>query len=81
MRIFNDKIISFFLIAVFLNASIVAANASSRIKDIATFEGVRENMLVGYGLVVGLNGTGDSLKDGHFTKQSLMAMLERLGVK
>ena len=55
--------------------------AASRIKDIATFEGVRENLLVGYGLVVGLNGTGDSLKDGHFTKQSLLAMLERLGVK
>jgi flagellar P-ring protein FlgI len=57
------------------------ANASSRIKDIVTFEGVRENMLVGYGLVVGLNGTGDNLADGHFTKQSLMSMLERLGVK
>ena len=55
--------------------------ASSRIKDIANFEGVRENLLVGYGLVVGLNGTGDSLDDGHFTKQSLLAMLERLGVK
>ena len=38
-------------------------------------------MLVGYGLVVGLNGTGDSLNDGHFTKQSLQAMLNRLGVK
>lgn len=56
-------------------------HASSRIKDIVTFEGVRENMLVGYGLVVGLNGTGDSLADGHFTKQSLLSMLERLGVK
>jgi len=62
-----------------LSASVV--EASSRIKDIASFEGVRENMLVGYGLVVGLNGTGDSIADGHFTKQSLMAMLERLGVK
>lgn len=63
---------------------LLAANnalASSRIKDITTFEGVRENMLVGYGLVVGLNGTGDSLADGHFTKQSLLSMLERLGVK
>ncbi len=58
-----------------------AAEASSRIKDIVEFEGVRENMLVGYGLVVGLNGTGDSLEDGHFTKQSLQAMLNRLGVK
>ena len=57
------------------------ANASSRIKDIVDFEGVRDNMLVGYGLVVGLNGTGDSLADGHFTKQSLQAMLNRLGVK
>jgi flagellar P-ring protein precursor FlgI len=57
------------------------ANASSRIKDIVTFEGVRDNMLVGYGIVVGLNGTGDSLANGHFTKQSLLAMLDRLGVK
>ena len=56
------------------------ARASSRIKDIADFEGVRENMLVGYGLVVGLNGTGDTLTDAAFTKQSLVGMLERLGV-
>jgi flagellar P-ring protein precursor FlgI len=58
-----------------------AANAASRIKDIVDFEGVRDNMLVGYGLVVGLNNTGDTLKTGHFTKQSLQAMLNRLGVK
>lgn len=57
------------------------ANAASRIKDVVDFEGVRDNMLVGYGLVVGLNGTGDTLKNGHFTKQSLLAMLNRLGVK
>ena len=58
-----------------------AAHAASRIKDIVDVEGIRDNMLVGYGLVVGLNGTGDSLADGHFTKQSLQAMLNRLGVK
>ena len=58
-----------------------AADAASRLKDIIEFEGVRENMLVGYGLVVGLNNTGDTLKDGHFTKQSLQSMLNRLGVK
>ena len=58
-----------------------AAQASSRIKDIVTFEGVRDNLLVGYGLVVGLNNTGDDLENGHFTKQSLLAMLDRLGVK
>ncbi|MBN08288.1 MAG: flagellar biosynthesis protein FlgA [Rhodospirillaceae bacterium] len=58
-----------------------SVSATSRIKDIANFEGVRDNLLVGYGLVVGLNNTGDTLADGHFTKQSLLAMLERLGVK
>lgn len=57
-----------------------AADANSRIKDIADFEGVRDNQLVGYGLVVGLNGTGDSLTNSPFTKQSLIGMLERLGV-
>lgn len=56
------------------------ADASSRLKDIVDIEGVRENQLVGYGLVVGLNGTGDSLRNSPFTKQSLEAMLERLGV-
>jgi flagellar P-ring protein FlgI len=54
--------------------------ALSRIKDLATVEGVRQNQLVGYGLVVGLNGTGDTLNNAAFTKQSLQAMLERLGV-
>jgi flagellar P-ring protein precursor FlgI len=54
--------------------------AAPRIKDIADFEGVRENQLVGYGLVVGLAGTGDSLRNSAFTRQSLAAMLERLGV-
>jgi flagellar P-ring protein FlgI len=57
-----------------------ARAAPSRVKDIADFEGVRTNMLVGYGLVVGLNGTGDSLRNSVFTQESLVAMLERLGV-
>ena len=56
------------------------AFSKSRIKDIVEFEGVRENMLVGYGIVVGLNGTGDALRNAPMTKQSLEAMLERLGV-
>jgi flagellar P-ring protein precursor FlgI len=56
------------------------AGAASRIKDVVDFEGVRDNLLVGYGLVVGLNGTGDSLRNSPFTRQSLQAMLERLGV-
>jgi len=57
-----------------------SASAASRIKDIADFEGVRDNMLVGYGLVVGLNGTGDTLNQAIFTRESLIGMLERLGV-
>ena len=56
------------------------AVGQSRIKDIVSFEGVRDNMLVGYDLVVGLNGTGDSLSNAIFTKESLIGMLERLGV-
>ena len=68
--------------AVLLAATLCAGPsfAKSRIKDIVEFEGVRDNMLVGYGLVVGLNGTGDSLRNAPFTRQSLEAMLERLGV-
>jgi flagellar P-ring protein precursor FlgI len=61
-------------------ASVAPGAATSRIKDLANFEGVRENQLIGYGLVVGLNGTGDTLNNIPFTKQSLQAMLERLGV-
>jgi flagellar P-ring protein precursor FlgI len=57
-----------------------AQAATARIKDIVNIEGVRDNQLVGYGLVVGLNGTGDGLSNSPFTKQSLQAMLERLGV-
>ncbi len=56
------------------------AAASSRIKDIADFEGVRDNQLVGYGLVVGLNGTGDNVKSVDFTKESLISMLDQVGV-
>jgi flagellar P-ring protein FlgI len=56
------------------------AAAMSRIKDIVDFEGIRDNLLVGYGLVVGLNGTGDSLNQAIFTRESLIGMLERLGV-
>jgi flagellar P-ring protein precursor FlgI len=54
--------------------------APARIKDIVDMEGIRENQLVGYGLVVGLNGTGDKLNNSPFTKQSLQSMLERMGV-
>src|SRR6478736_1804123 len=66
------------LLALTLSPS--SAGATSRIKDLANIEGVRQNQLIGYGLVVGLNGTGDTLNNIPFTKQSLQAMLERMGV-
>src|SRR6266404_5476615 len=63
-----------------LALSAVSAGATSRLKDLANIEGVRQNQLIGYGLVVGLAGTGDTLNNIPFTKQSLQAMLERMGV-
>jgi flagellar P-ring protein precursor FlgI len=58
----------------------LGAVAQVRIKDITDVQGIRDNQLVGYGLVVGLNGTGDSLNNAVFTKQSLIGMLGRLGI-
>ncbi|MCM2343854.1 MAG: flagellar basal body P-ring protein FlgI [Alphaproteobacteria bacterium] len=76
------KTIAVTLVASLCLASITAPAAANttRIKDIVEIEGVRDNQLVGYGLVVGLNGSGDSLKNSPFTQQSMIAMLERLGV-
>jgi flagellar P-ring protein precursor FlgI len=51
-----------------------------RIKDLVEFDGVRSNDLVGYGLVVGLNGTGDGLRNAPFTEEIMSNLLERLGV-
>ena len=51
-----------------------------RIKDLVEFDGVRANDLVGYGLVVGLNGTGDGLRNAPFTEEMMSNLLERLGV-
>ncbi len=56
------------------------AAASVRIKDIATLQGVRDNQLVGYGLVVGLQGSGDTLTNSTFTQQALQSMLDRMGI-
>ena len=72
MRIFTALIAALFLA--------VPAQASSRIKDMVDVEDVRDNPLVGYGLVVGLNGSGDSLRNSAFTNQSLNAMLEHFNV-
>ncbi len=75
-----QKLLASFLTLAALAGLAAPAAAQSRIKDIAAVEGVRSNQLVGYGLVVGLNGTGDSLRNCPFTRQSLEGMTERLGV-
>ncbi|EAS51713.1 flagellar P-ring protein [Aurantimonas manganoxydans SI85-9A1] len=57
-----------------------SARGSVRIKDIVDIRGVRANQLVGYGLVIGLQGTGDSMRNSPFTEQSMQSMLDRMGV-
>ena len=61
---------------------LIGATAESkvRIKDITAIRGLRDNQIVGYGLVVGLQGTGDSLRNSVFTEQSLQSMLDRMGI-
>lgn len=58
----------------------LASDGQTRIRDVVDVEGVRQNDLIGYGIVVGLNGTGDSVRNSPFTEDSLTYMLERLGV-
>src|SRR6202012_1750934 len=71
------------LAAIAVGAALAAAPmpvlAFSRVKDLVDVQGIRDNQLVGYGLVVGLNGTGDSLKNAPFTQLSIQTMLERMG--
>lgn len=66
------------IVSFFLSGDSFAWGA--RLKDIAAFKGIRNNQLIGYGLVVGLNGTGDTSTNTKFTIQSIANMLERMGV-
>jgi flagellar P-ring protein precursor FlgI len=68
------------LLLVLIAAAPDAAFSQTRIKDVTDLEGVRDNQLVGYGLVAGLNNTGDQLLNAPFTREALVSMLERLGV-
>lgn len=61
-------------------AALAAGGGTARIKDLVEFDGVRGNDLVGYGLVVGLNGTGDGLRNAPFTEEAMVNLLERLGI-
>ena len=67
-------------IALFTLIVSVAEAGTVRIKDLVEFDGVRGNDLVGYGLVVGLNGTGDGIRNAPFTEEIMSNLLERLGV-
>ena len=73
------RIISF-LAASLIAFSPVAADANVKLKDLIEIEGVRGNDLVGYGLVVGLDGTGDGLRNIPYAEEALSSLLERLGV-
>lgn len=66
------------LVAIFFSS--IASATPVRLKDLVEFDGVRNNDLVGYGLVVGLNGTGDGLRNAPFTEEILSNILERLGI-
>src|ERR1035438_1983785 len=72
-----SSVISVISVAIFAVSSM---SADSRVKDIATVEGVRDNPLVGYGMVVGLRGTGDS-QQTVFSMQTLANILQRMGLQ
>jgi len=69
------------LALIFMAFSLTSVSAGPvRLKDLVQFDGVRGNDLVGYGLVVGLNGTGDGIRNAPFTEEMMSSILERLGV-
>lgn len=68
------------ILVIILSLVLPTTALGARLKDLTTIRGVRSNQLSGYGLVVGLKGTGDSLRNSPFTAQSLRSMLDRLGV-
>jgi flagellar P-ring protein precursor FlgI len=72
------SLVSFFFIVLFLTVFFPRVTQAARLKDIATVKGVRENILIGYGIVVGLKGTGDSSSD--ITSQSLSRLFAKLGL-
>ncbi|MBC7178746.1 MAG: flagellar basal body P-ring protein FlgI, partial [Roseovarius sp.] len=79
MRLWSGIIGGIGALALALTCSIASASPI-RIKDLVEFDGVRGNDLVGYGLVVGLNGTGDGLRNAPFTEEIMSNILERLGI-
>lgn len=77
---FTKSVFAITALILFYVINTASAYTPTRIKDVVNFEGIRENLLVGYGLVVGLNGTGDNLNNSNFTMQGLTDFLGRMGV-
>jgi flagellar P-ring protein precursor FlgI len=80
MTLFLRLLLRSFVIALALAAALPQAAQAERLKDLVSFQGVRDNPLIGYGLVVGLDGTGDQTTQTPFTTQSLVNMLGNLGI-
>jgi Flagellar basal-body P-ring protein len=80
MNVFRFGLAILSALAISLAPVSVGAAGTSRIKDIASLQSGRDNQLIGYGLIVGLQGTGDSLRSSPFTEQSMRAMLQNLGI-
>lgn len=74
---FSSRLLTLLLATLFIGTAL--ADAQTRIRDLVDVEGVRQNDLVGYGLVVGLNGTGDTVRNSPFTEDALALMLQNLG--
>ena len=68
------------VVSLFLLASLVGAHAAVRIKDVTSLRGARDAQLIGYGLVVGLQGTGDSMRNAPFTDHAVQSMLDQMGL-
>lgn len=75
-----DWFLRFFFLCCFLASLFASAQGEVRVKDITTVQGIRDNQLVGYGLVIGLAGTGDSFRKSPFTEASMRSMLDRMGI-
>jgi flagellar P-ring protein precursor FlgI len=67
-------------LALVIAVAVAPAAQATRIKDISSIGGVRDNQLFGYGLVIGLQGSGDSMRNAPFTEQALQSMLDRVGI-
>ncbi len=80
MKLFQPALITVVFSLAWLGIVHASVAAQVRIKDLVEIDGVRGNDLVGYGLVVGLNGTGDGLRNSPFTEEAMSSLLERLGV-